>query len=123
MVVSLVEKHLSNVFHNQPMNTLSRFLTEFRISWSKCAFLTMWLVWNFAGRVLFDYENVLLTTIAERFLTYDHVLRVVSKTTRQNTGIDNVVLVFTDCPPLEPMDVFRHWNIIPKFYHTDCKRL
>jgi len=73
-----------------------------------CAFLTVWLMWNLAGRILFDYENILLATIADGLLTDDNVLRIVGKTTRQNTGIDNVVLVFTDCSPLELMDVLGH---------------
>ena len=117
MVVSLVEKQLSDVFHNQPMNPLSRFLTESGISWFMCAFLTVWLMWNLAGGILFDYENVLLATIADGLLTDDNVLRIVGKTARQNTGIDNVVLVFTDCSPLELMDVLGHGSS----FHIGCK--
>jgi len=48
MVVSLVEKHFSEIFHNQPMNPLSGFLAESRVPWFTCAFLTVWLVCNLA---------------------------------------------------------------------------
>jgi len=73
---------------------------------------------NFTRCVFPDYEDVLFATITPGFLTYDNFLGVVSKTTGQNTGVDDVVLLFTDPTPLELVNVLGHG-----FYHTGYKRL